>query len=223
MTKFHIAITSDNVCPWCYVGKKNLERAIGLYQAAHPSSSPPDTFTTTWRPYYLNPSAPTASVDKRAYFDAKFGAAKADMIIERLTAVGKAAGIRFSFGGRTGNTRDSHRVVALGGTKGAEVQTRVVEELFRSYFENEADITSHDVLREAGVRAGLAEAEVRDWLSNDGGGEQVDREVAEAQSRGVSGVPNFVLQGKYEIGGAQDAEAFVRVFERVKEMEGSSF
>ena len=143
------------------------------------------------------------------------------MIIERLTAVGKDAGINFSFGGKTGNTRDSHRLVELGKTKGPSVQTRVVEELFKSYFEKEGDITSHDVLRDAGVRAGLEEAEVRNWLESDKGGEEVDKDVAEAQARGVSGVPNFVLQGKYEIGGAQDADAFVKVFERVKEMENS--
>lgn len=144
---------------------------------------------------------------------------------ERLSAVGKKdAGIDFKFGGKTGNTRDSHRLVELGRRKGgAEVQNRVVEELFRSYFEEEGDITSRDVLRDAGVKAGLDGAEVEDWLAGDGGGDEVDREVAEAQRRGVSGVPNFVLQDRYEIGGAQDAEAFVKVFERVKEMENSKY
>ena len=101
------------------------------------------------------------------------------------------------------------------------MQTRVVEGLFKAYFEEEKDITSHKVLREAGVEAGLAGEEVKEWLRSDKGGEEVDREVREAQMAGVSGVPNFTLQGKYEIGGAQDAEAFVRVFERVKAMEGA--
>ena len=96
-----------------------------------------------------------------------------------------------------------------------------MEELFKAYFEEEKDITSHDVLREAGVKAGLEEGEVKAWLGSDRGGEEVDREVQEAQMMGVSGVPNFMLQGKYEIGGAQDAEAFVRVFERVKAIEGA--
>lgn len=218
MTKFTIAITSDNVCPWCYVGKKKLERGISLYKSAHPSSD--DTFSVTWLPFYLNPAAPAVGVDKRSYFESKFGREKASMIMERLTAVGKDAGINFSFGGKTGNTRDSHRLVELGKRKGGpDVQTRVVEELFKSYFEEEGDITSHDVLREAGVKAGLDEAEVEDWLGGDKGGDEVDNEVSEAQIRRVSGVPNFVLQERYEIGGAQDADAFVKVFERVKEME----
>lgn len=116
------------------------------------------------------------------------------MITERLTALGKDAGINFSFGGKTGNTRDSHRLVELGKAKGADVQTRVVEELFQSYFEEEGDITSNEVLRQAGVRAGLEEVEVKNWLECDRGGEEVDKKVAEAQSRGVSGVPNFVFQ-----------------------------
>lgn len=143
------------------------------------------------------------------------------MIFERLAAVGKDVGIKFSFGGKTGNTRDSHRLVQLGKTKSPEVQTRVIEELFRAYFENEEDITSHDVLQQAGVKAGLEAEEVRAWLGSDNGGREVDREVKEAQMQGVSGVPNFTLQGKYEIGGAQDPEAFVKVFERIKQLEGS--
>ncbi len=220
MTAFDISIVSDTVCPWCYVGKKKLESGISLYKAAHPNSD--DTFSTTWRPFYLNPQAPKKGIDKHEFYKSKFGDGKAEMIFKRLASVGEDVGIDFKFGGKIGNTRDSHRLIQLGKTKSPEVQTRVVEELFTSYFEKEEDITSHDVLREAGVKAGLPEEEVADWLQSDKGASEVDKEVTEAQMRAVSGVPNFVLQGKYEIGGAQDAEAFVKVFERVKEIEGSS-
>lgn len=216
---FKINVVSDNVCPWCYVGKKKLERGIALYKAAHPDSK--DTFSITWSPFYLNPHAPKIGVDKRDYYKSKFGIEKAEMIFERLGAVGKDVGINFDFGGKTGNTRDSHRLVQLGKTKGPDMQSRVIEELFKSYFEREGDITSHDVLRRAGVSAGLPEEEVERWLESDKGGQEVDKEVMEAQMRAVSGVPNFTLQGKYEIGGAQDPEAFVTVFERLKEMEAS--
>ena len=189
-----------------------------MYKAAHPDSK--DSFSIMWKPFYLNPAAPKTGVDKRDYYRSKFGEAKTEMILDRLAAVGKDVGIKFSFGGKTGNTRDSHRLIQLGKTKGADAQTRVVEELFTSYFENEGDITSHAMLKEAGVKAGLFELEIKDCLESESGGLEVDKEVAEAQRNRVSGVPNFVLQSKYEIGGAQDAEAFVQAFKKIKEIEG---
>ncbi|KAL6721326.1 hypothetical protein ACLMJK_000429 [Lecanora helva] len=220
MTAFDITIVSDTVCPWkCYVGKKKLERGISLYKSAHPDSN--DTFSTTWKPFYLNPEAPKVSVDKQEFYKSKFGEAKAETMFSRMTMIGKDVGINFSFGGRTGNTRDSHRLIQLGKSKGPHQQTRVVEELFTSYFEKAGDITSHDMLLEASVKAGLSESEAKAWLESDNGGREVDEEVADAQARRVSGVPNFLLQSKYEIGGAQDAEAFARAFEKIKDIEGS--
>ena len=94
-----------------------------------------------------------------------------------------------------------------------------MEALFQSYFENEQDITSHDVLEAVGVKGGLEREEVRSWLQSDKGGKEVDREVREAQIKNISGVPNFTLQGMYEIGGAQDPENFARMFEKIKEVE----
>ena len=116
------------------------------------------------------------------------------MIFERLTEVGKDCGIDFKFGGKTGNTRDSHRLIQLGKTKSAQMQTRVVEELFSAYFEQEGDITNHEVLKNAATRAGLDEKEVIDWLESDAGGKAVDEEVAQAQENDISGVPNFTIQ-----------------------------
>lgn len=217
MTHFDIAVVSDTVCPWCYVGKAKLDAGIAAYKTAHPDSK--DTFSTTWLPFYLNPAAPKTSVNKLEYYKSKFGAERAAMMTDRLKVIGKEVGIDFSFGGKTGNTRDSHRLIQLGKRHGPDVQTRVVEQLFKSYFEKEGDITSHGMLWEAGVKAGLDSMDVKEWLNSDKGGPQVDREVKEAQRRGVSGVPNFVLQGKFEIGGAQDAESFVKVFERIKQMD----
>lgn len=122
-------------------------------------------------------------------------------------------------GGKTGNTRDSHRLIQLGKTKSPATQTRVVEELFSAYFENEGDITSHAILKAAGIKAGLEEKEVVEWLKSDRGGPEVDREVESAQRNQISGVPNFTLQGKFEVGGAQDSSVFLRLFERIKAAE----
>lgn len=160
-------------------------------------------------------------VDKTAYYKSKFGEDRTAMVFERLAQTGKEVGINFKFGGKTGNTRDSHRLIQLGKSKSPALQTRVVEELFSAYFENEGDITSHAVLTSAGVKAGLDEKEVKEWLASDKGGRAVDEEVEQAQQNQISGVPNFTIQGKYEVGGAQDPGVFLRLFEKIKAEQGS--
>lgn len=98
------------------------------------------------------------------------------------------------------------------------MQTRVVEELFKGYFEEERDITSKEFLSAAGVRAGLERAEVEKWLEGDAGGEAVDREVKTA-ARFVNGVPNFTIQERFHVNGAQDPEEFLRIFDAVARQE----
>lgn len=219
MTNFTVAITSDTVCPWCYVGKNKLEAGIKAYNAAQPTSN--DTFEVSWHPFYLNPDAPKKGTDKQAVYESKFGADRTAAIQERLSREGSKVGIKFKYGGKTGNTRDSHRLIQMAGkTGGAKVQNRVVEELFKDYFEEEKDITDLQVLKEAALNAGLEEASVNEWLGGNAGGPEVDAEVKEARAGLVTGVPHFVINGKYEIQGAQDAEGFRRVFERIKEIGG---
>lgn len=99
------------------------------------------------------------------------------------------------------------------------MQTRVIEELFSMYFENEQDITSEPELVKAGVRAGLDEAEVKEWLSSGKGGPEVDKEVQEAYAKNIHGVPNYTINGKFEVSGAQDPETFLQMFERLKKMD----
>ncbi|KAI1939945.1 hypothetical protein LOZ66_002380 [Ophidiomyces ophidiicola] len=217
MPHFTIRIVSDTVCPWCYVGKKNLDAAIALYQATQPDTAATDSFSVTWQPFMLNPHAPLPSIDKQAYYAQRFGADRAQAMHARVARAGAAVGIAFRFGGRTGSSRDSHRLIQLGHKQG--VQTRVVEQLFAAYFEHEQDITAIEVLVGAGVRAGLDEREVREWLETGSGGEEVDREVAEARARGVQGVPCFVVQGRYCVEGAGAPGQFLDVFEEIRERE----
>lgn len=113
------------------------------------------------------------------------------MMQNHLARLGKQVGIDFAFGGKTGNTRDSHRLIQLAKTKGEGVQTRVVEELFNSYFEANEDITDMEVLISRGVKGGLDEAEVREWMGSGKGGEEVDKEVVQANRKFIGGVPNF--------------------------------
>ncbi|MCJ1447947.1 MAG: hypothetical protein MMC23_008459 [Stictis urceolatum] len=219
MTKFDITVTSDTVCPWCYVGKKKLERGIASYKASHPQSN--DTFCITWHPFYLNPDAPSPGVDKQQYYAEKFGGgARVGAMHQRMASIGDDLGINFKFGGKIGSTRDSHRLIQLGKSNSPEMQTKVVEQLFERYFENEQDISDKAVLQEAGTQAGLPAEAVHSWLASDNGGKEVDTEVVEARSNLITGVPNFVIQGKYEIKGAQEPEGFKRIFEKIKEAEG---
>jgi predicted DsbA family dithiol-disulfide isomerase len=160
-------------------------------------------------------------VDKTQYYRNKFGDERTTQIFSLLSQAGAARGIAFKFGGKTGNTRNAHRLIHLGKTHSPHLQTRVVEELFSDYFENERDITDVKVLQEAGVRAGLDEQEVKTWLESDKGGREVDEGVQRARQRFISGVPNFTLQGKYEIGGAQEEDVFLKVWETIKREENS--
>ncbi|EGP86948.1 unnamed protein product [Zymoseptoria tritici ST99CH_1A5] len=217
MTHFNVEIVSDTVCPWCYVGKNRFEVAM----RQHLSSNPSDTFSTTWLPFYLNPDAP-ASVDKQAYYESKFGAARTKMMQGHLSKLGADVGINFAYGGNTGNTRDSHRLIQLGKTKGPEMQTRVVEQLFNSYFEENEDITTQEVLIQRGVKAGLEEKEVREWMESGKGGPEVDKEVQDARRKFISGVPNFTINGKYELQGAEEPAAFLQVFKEIKGDGGSN-
>ncbi|KAH3953541.1 hypothetical protein HBH53_029010 [Parastagonospora nodorum] len=218
MTHFNINVVSDTVCPWCYVGKKRLEKGIAEYKERHPGSN--DTFAINWFPFYLDPTAPK-SIDKQERYESKFGKERTTMMQQRLSQIGHAEGINFKYGGKTGNTRDSHRLIQLGKTKSPQLQTRVIEELFAAYFENEKDITRQDILIEAGVKAGLEEKEIKEWLESGKGGPEVDKEVQDAVEQNISGVPNFTINDQFEVGGAQDASAFVQLFERFKKQEGS--
>ena len=195
MTHYNIEIVSDVVCPWCYVGNNRLDIAI----AQHKTANPTDTFSTTWAPFYLNPDAPKQSVDKQTLYETKFGAQRTSMMQARLSQIGEQIGIKFAYGGKTGNTRDAHRVIQLAKTKGEDMQTRVVVELFKAYFERNDDITDHVVLQKAAVQGGLGEEETREWLESDKGGPEVDKEVEAAKRRFISGVPNFTINDKYEV------------------------
>lgn len=174
-------------------------------------------------------------------YKAKFGAERVAAMFARLAPIGESEGIHFSFGGNTGATRDSHRLIWFAGeiekqqqreasatTSGAGeaiggIQTRVVENLFRAYFEEEKNITDRAVLSEAGISAGLDGGAVRALLDDedgiDEGGEEVDDEAAAASRQLVSGVPYFEVQGKYAIEGADEPETFLEIFQRVKDDE----
>ena len=209
-----VAIVSDTICPWCYIGKRRFERA----QAGRPAD-----LAIEWRPFQLNPDMPADGVDRQRYMVAKFGSEqRVAEIFGAIEQAGESEGIQFAFDrmARTPNTVDSHRLIEYAGQRGA--QDQVVEALFRRYFEQGEDIGDRAVLEAAGVDGGLDDGTVRSFLAGTDGAEHVRRESEAASRMGISGVPCFIFEGRYAVSGAQPPDVFERVFELAAVAENSA-
>lgn len=212
----HIDIISDTVCPWCYIGKRRLERALAL--------RPDLEVDITWRAYQLNPDMPPEGKDRRAHYEAKFGTVeKAKEITKVITDVAKEEELDLEFGkiGRMPNTLGSHRLVRWAGSAGC--QDDVVERLFKAYFIEGRDVGNPEVLAEIAVEAGMDADLVRELLDTGADEKLVREEDAMARQMGVTGVPCFIIDQKYSVMGAQDPEAFLQVFDAVAREAAVSF
>jgi predicted DsbA family dithiol-disulfide isomerase len=203
-----VAVFSDVICPWCFVGKRRLERALdqlGLAAAA----------TIRWLPFELNPEVPPGGMERAAYRAGKFGAERAAALDRDMTALGQEEGIRFAFDRmeRTPNTRLAHCLIAQASRQGRG--PAVVEALFRAYFEEARDIGREDVLAEAAVQAGLDEAAVRAALHDAGLRASVVDIEQEAGRLGIGGVPFFILNDKWSVSGAQPVAVWLDVLQQV--------
>jgi len=198
-----IEIYSDVVCPWCYIGKRRLERALEQLDGSFESK-------ITWRPFELNPTMSKAGMDRRVYLEAKFGGPAAMKAIhDRVTAVGASEGIEFAFDriARTPRTFDTHRLIWFAQQQG--MQDDLVESLFHSYFTEGRDIGDASELVDIASKAGLGSDAVRKFLANSQGVEEVRSEEAEGRRMGIRGVPYYVLNGRYALSGAQPPDVFV--------------
>ncbi|EAU35544.1 conserved hypothetical protein [Aspergillus terreus NIH2624] len=204
MTLIEIDVVFDFVCAWCYIGKRTLDRAIGLYRKTYPGGRN-DTITITWRPYYLNYNPYGHSVPKTDLMDERLKDQTPEQraaLISRMDKIGRSVGIHFKGGGMIGpNTRDAHRLVYLcreDPSTPSELQGDLVEKILEAYHELEKDISEKEMLRELAVAAGIEAATVDKWLEGNGGGKEVDDEAK--RNKGVdgnTGVPRFLIQGKY--------------------------
>ncbi|CAG1003362.1 MAG: DsbA family protein [Rhizobiaceae bacterium] len=207
-----VDVVSDVVCPWCYLGQKRLDRAI--------AATPEIDVTVDWRPYQLDPTIPPGGIDRQQYMLAKFGdPARIAQIHQRLVDLGAAEGIDFAFEAIriAPNTLDAHRLIRWAGTAGDGVQDRVVRRLFRLNFEEGANIGDLAVLADAAAEAGMDDAVVRTLLPSGADVEAVKTEIATASRMGITGVPCFLLEGRYAVMGAQDAEVIADAIRRVAE------
>lgn len=227
MTKYNINIVSDVVCPWCYIGHTRLSRAI----ANHKKTYPDDTFALKYLPFYLSPppqlqsdtipAFPVASRPRQEVYAEKFGPERAAQITKNMAQVSANEGLSFKFGGRTGVSRNGHRLVRFAQNHGGEeAQNKTMLGLWRRYFEQEVDITELGVLVETGVEAGLGtNEEIKIFLESGDQGKEVDSLAEEGRDKGISGVPHYEIQGLWEVSGAQDPRAFETLFNRWKNSE----
>lgn len=214
-TASRIDIISDAICPWCYIGKRQLEIALPLL------AKDGLAFDVRWHPFQLNPDMPEQGVDRREYRTAKFGSwERSQQMDARITETAASLGLEFHMDRltRTPNTVAAHRLIGIAGELG--VQDALVEALFEAYFCNGADIGDHQTLAEIGSKAGIDRDAILALLAGDEGKQQILAADQMARDAGVNGVPSFALQGHIlfsgAVPGAEMASTFIRALEVLK-------
>mmetsp|Transcript_69335 Transcript_69335/g.181698 ORF Transcript_69335/g.181698 Transcript_69335/m.181698 type:complete len:183 (+) Transcript_69335:188-736(+) len=170
-------------------------------------------FVVRWHPFQLNPKAAKGEgVNKMNMYTEKFGKERVEQMLPRMLETGRKDGINFSYGGNTGNTFDSHRLISLAAKQGR--QDALVEELFRNYFEEEKCISDHKVLLAAAEKAGVEGAAA--CLAGKDEAQDVQQELRKYQDQmRISGVPHFLFNGKFGESGAIESEQLQQIFKQL--------
>ncbi len=203
-------IISDVVCPWCYIGKSYLDRALEQ-RADHP-------FAIFWHPFQLNPDMPKGGMDRRTYMEMKFGGKDAAIRVHvPLLEHAVKAGVTFNLDRitRTPNSLDAHRLIHWAGVEGR--QTPMVSALFRAYWTESRDIGDHGVLADIAGETGLDRAVIARLLAGDSDSAEIAARDAHSRSRGVSGVPTFIIDDRYAVQGAQPTENWLKIIDETVE------
>ena len=209
-----IDVVSDAVCPWCFVGKRRLDEAL--------AGLPDVPVEIRWRPFQLDASIPQGGISRVEYLTRKFGPERAHDMHERLTGVGAEAGIPFAFDkiARSPNTLDAHRLIRWAQATGR--QSELVERLFNAYFIEGRDIGDRDTLAAIAGEFGFDRADIRARLDTDVDRADVEGDIETAQRIGVTGVPFFILDGKYGLSGAQPPETLAAAIEKAYRARGEN-
>ncbi len=197
-------ILSDPICPWCYIGKANLDRALEKH--------PDHPFEIEWHPFQLNPDMPEAGMGRREYLETKFGGKDGALrAYAPVVDAAEKAGLNIDFAAieRTPNTMNAHRLIHWAGIEGR--QAPVVTALFRAYFNEGRDIGDIDVLCDIADSAGLDAAMIRRLYETDADRDDIAARDAWAREKGVTGVPTFVIGQRQAVPGAQPTELWEKV------------
>ena len=203
-----IDVVSDVVCPWCFIGKHRLEKALAL--------RPDIPVEVHWRPYFLNDWIPREGISREQYLTTKFGSPERYKgIAQRVTAAAAEEGLTYASDKmkRQPNTLDCHRLIRWAETEGKAAEMK--QKLMELYFRDGGDLTDVNVLVQAAVDCGLGADETRRRLSSDEDVELISAHAKEASDKGISGVPTFVFAQKYAVSGAQAAEQLAAAIREV--------
>ena len=207
-------IMSDPICPWCYIGKANLDRAL--------AQRPDHPFLITWHPFQLNPDMPKSGMDRRTYLETKFGGK--DGAVRAYAPVvehAEAAGLTINLDAikKTPNTIDAHRLIHWAGIE--QKQIAVVDALFQAYFVDGRDIGDSATLADIADSAGLdASVVLRLLATEEDLKDIVDRDAA-ARGMGVNSVPTFIVGSQHAVPGAQPTELWLKVMDDLAEQEAA--
>lgn len=217
-TPIAIDIVSDVMCPWCFIGKRRLETALEQVKDIN--------VEVRWHPFQLDSTLPKEGKDRQAYLNDKFGGPdRAREIYSRIKEAGQEEGIDFAFDKitRSPNTLDSHRLILWSRADG--LQDEVVERLFKAYFLDGEDLTRSETLVRISDEAGMESDLVEQLFETDSDLEKTKAHIARAQELGVSGVPCFIIDGRFVIAGAEKADtlaAAIRHAEETRSLEPES-
>tara|TARA_R110002072_G_scaffold19047_10_gene70676 strand:+ start:1560 stop:2204 length:645 start_codon:yes stop_codon:yes gene_type:complete len=205
-------IMSDPICPWCYIGKAHLDKAL----AEHPDHP----FVIEWHPFQLNPDMPREGMDRRAYLEGKFGGKEGAVrayapVVENARAAGLT--INFEAMQRTPNTLNAHRLIHWAGIEGR--QTAAVSALFRAYFVDARDIGETDVLADIADSIEMDAAVTTKLLQTDVDAQEIRDRDAHSRAMGINSVPTFIVGGKHAVPGAQPPELWAQVIAELSEQQ----
>jgi len=205
-----IDVVSDVVCPWCFIGKRRLEKAIAL--------NPDIPVEVHWRPYFLNDWIPREGISREKYLTTKFGSPERYKgIAQRVAAAASAEGLNYAMDkiSRQPNTLDAHRLIRWAERAGKAAEMK--QKLMDLYFTEGADLTDRAVLVQAAADIGLEADKIGQALASEQDVAEIEREALSAKEAGIEGVPCFILGGKFAVSGAQAPEYLAEAISRAAE------
>jgi predicted DsbA family dithiol-disulfide isomerase len=210
--KLSVDVVSDVVCPWCFIGKRNLDAALEAWRAEQPDCE----VSVRWRPFFLNPDTPEAGEPYRPFLERKFGGPqKLAEIWQQVGAAGRKAGIEFAFDKieLRANTLAAHRLIHHAQKADADgaVTAKLVEALFAAQFLGGRHVGDRAVLAAIAGECGMDAEAVRRYLDSDEEAEAVRGNAEEARRLGINGVPFFIFNNRLAASGAQPPEALLGV------------